>query len=412
MKKRTTVMALSAAMVCSILLGGDVSAEEEKAEVTLWHYYTTQNGENFEAMVEEYNALPEGKAKVTLELIPRNELLKKYTLGVASGDLPDIAIVDNPDTASFAAMGMFQEIGNYFESWDDGEFMEGPLKSGEYDGVQYALPLRSNCLGLWVNQDHFDTAGIEKIPETWDELKETCEKLKSANPDIYPIAFSAVKSEEGVFQFLPFYLSTGASIDTADSEESVRAFTLLNDLSTSGYISQECINWTQGDVEKQFASGNASMMIGGCWQLSNLEVDAPDMNYVVGNIPKDTQFASVLGGENIGITKAAENPDACWDFLSWILATDNNVHFNTIGAAISPHANVTPEEQYPDNEIMQKFVEQFSYAVARGPHAKWSEVSGAFQEGMQKVLTGVGTPENVASEIAEKVVKINDSLNK
>lgn len=409
MKKKLMAVTLGAVMACG-LLGTAVSASEEKSEVTLWHYYTTQNGENFEAMVEEYNALPEGKAKVTLELIPRNELLKKYTLGVASGDLPDMAIVDNPDTASFAAMGMFQDIGGYLEQWEDGEFMQGPLESGQYDGVQYALPLRSNSLGLWVNQEHFENAGIEKIPETWEELFAVCEQLKSANPDAYPLAFSAVKSEEGVFQFLPFYLSTGATIDTAGSEESVRAFQLLSDLSTNGYISQECINWTQGDVEKQFASGNASMMIGGCWQLSNLEVDAPDMNYAVGNIPKDQEFASVLGGENIGITKAAEDADACWDFLSWILSTDNNVHFNTIGAAISPRANVTPQEQYPDNGIMQKFVEQFSYAVARGPHAKWSEVSGAFQEGMQKVLTGVETPENAAAGIAEKIEKVNESL--
>jgi len=120
----------------------------EKAEVKLWHYYTTANGENFEKMIEEYNQLPEGKAKVTLELIPRNELLKKYTLGVATGQLPDIAIVDNPDTASFAAMGMFIDISDRFGSWEDNEFLEGPLKSGQYKDIQYALPLRSNCLAL------------------------------------------------------------------------------------------------------------------------------------------------------------------------------------------------------------------------------------------------------------------------
>lgn len=361
-------------------------------------------------MVEEYNQLPEGKAKVTLELIPRNELLKKYTLGVATGQLPDIAIVDNPDTASFAAMGMFIDITEKFGSWEDNEFLEGPLKSGQYQGIQYALPLRSNCLALWANEDHLKAAGVEKLPETWDELMAACDKLKAANGNAYPLAFSAVKSEEGVFQFMPFYQSTGADINTADSESGIRAFSLLADLSQKQYISSECINWTQGDVEKQFAAGNASMMIGGCWQIPNLAADAPDMKYRIGYIPKDSEFSTSLGGENIGITKSSEDVEASWDFLTWILETDNNVRFNTLGGAISPHSNVTPEAQYPDSEDMQIFIEQFKYAKARGPHPKWSEISGAFQEGIQQTLTGAKTPEEAAKEVAGKVNTVNESV--
>lgn len=386
------------------------TAAAGKAEVKLWHYYTTANGENFEKMIEEYNQLPEGKAKVTLELIPRNELLKKYTLGVATGQLPDIAIVDNPDTASFAAMGMFIDISDKFSSWEDNQFLEGPLKSGQYKDIQYALPLRSNCLALWANEEHLKAAGVEAMPETWEDLLAVCEKLKAVGGNAYPLAFSAVKSEEGVFQFMPFYQSTGATINEADSEAGIKAFTLLSDLAGKQYISSECINWTQGDVEKQFAAGNASMMIGGCWQIPNLAADAPDMGYQIGYIPKESVFSTSMGGENIGITKSAEDVEACWDFLTWILETDNNVRFNTLGGAISPHSNVTPQEQYPDSEDMQIFIEQFNYALARGPHPKWSEVSGAFQEGIQQTLTGAKTPEEAAKEVAAKVKTINESV--
>lgn len=426
MKKKMKLVVLAAGALAAVMLNGcskkeglpdDTKVTETQAtealvkeEIVLWHYYTTQNGENFEKMIEEYNALPDGKATVTLELIPRNELLKKYTLGIATGELPDIAILDNPDTASYSAMGMFQDITDRFNSWDDNEFIEGPLLSGIYNDVQYALPLRSNCLAIWYNAEHMKTAGIEKLPETWDELLAVCNKLKGANGNAYPLSFSAVKSEEGVFQFMPFYQSTGAVTDEADSAASIRAFTLYDELRKNGYISSECINWTQGDVEKQFASGNASMMIGGCWQIPNLLNDAPNMEYKIGYIPKDIEFATSLGGENIGITKSAENVDACWDFMTWILATDNNVRFNTMGGAISPHSNVTPQEQYPDSDEMQVFIEQFKYAKARGPHPKWSEVSGAFQEGIQKVLTGSSTPDDAAKEVAEKVRAINASI--
>lgn len=386
-------------------------ANTEKSEITLWHYYTTTNGEIFEEMVAEYNALPNGKANVTLELIPRNELLKKYTLGVVSGELPDLAIVDNPDTASFAAMGMYADITEYYNNWEDNQFMEGPLNSGKYQDKQYALPLRSNCLGLYVNNEHFEAAGIEEIPTTWDELLEVSEKLKAANENAYPLAFSAIKSEEGVFQFMPFYQSTGATVNEADSEAGIRAFELLDTLAKNDYVSEEIINWTQGDVQKQFASGNASMMIGGTWQIPNLLADAPDMDYTISYIPKDVEFSSSLGGENIGITKVAEDIDAAWDFITWILDTENNVRFNTLGGAISPKSDITPQEQYPDDVKMQIFIDQIEYAIARGPHAKWSEVSSAFQEGIQQTLTGTKSPADAAAEVAEKVANINETIN-
>lgn len=382
----------------------------EKEEITLWHYYTTVNGENFEKMVETYNNLPDGKVHVTMELIPRAELLKKYTLGIATGDLPEIAIVDNPDAASLTAAGMFAEVTELLNGWEGNSFVSGPLESGQYEGKQYTLPFRSNCLGLFVNDEHLKAAGVEKIPETWEELLSACEKLKGMGTTSYPFAMSAVKSEEGVFHFMPFFQSTGATVGEADSEGGIKAFEMIARLAGEGYMSNECINWTQNDVEKQFAAGNASMMINGSWQISNIMADAPELEYSIAYIPKDKESVSSLGGENIGITKSAENVEACWDFVSWMLSAENNVPFNVAGAAISPRADVMPEEQYPEDEKMRVFVELFEMAKPRGPHPKWTEISGAFQEGIQAVLIGSKTPQEAAMAVAEKVAQINASV--
>lgn len=387
---------------------GDQS--KDKPEVMIWHYYATTNGENFDKMIQEYNALPNSKTNVKHELIPREELLKKYTLGVGSNDLPDIAIADNPDTPSLAAMGMFIDVSDKFDAWSDNQFLPEPLKSGQYDGKQFAIPLRSNCLALWLNNEHMEKAGLSKSPESFDELLEFCSKLKETNPDVYPLALSARKTEEGVFQFLPFYFSTGSTVFQIGGEASTRAFTLYKNLIDNKYMSSEVMNWTQGDVQKQFVSGNASMMVGGSWQIPNVAKDAPDMKYTVCLIPKDVESSSVLGGENIGITKAAKDPDACWDFMMFILGTDNNVRFNTLGGAISPHSNVTPKEQYPDNEPMQVFIEQFKTAKTRGPLAQWGEVSALFQDAMQQVLTGEKTPEEATKAAGEKMAELEKTI--
>ena len=69
---------------------------------------------------------------------------------------------------------------------------------------------------------------------------------------------------------MPWLLSAGGSVDNLTSDESKESMTYLKDLMDKGYISKECINWTLADAEKQFASGQAAMMINGPWQFSGL----------------------------------------------------------------------------------------------------------------------------------------------
>lgn len=382
----------------------------EKAQIAVWHYFSLATYEAFTKLVKDYNASDTGKAVITEQYIPRNELLKRYTLGVVSNELPDIAMVDNPDSCSFAAMGMFTEITDKFKAWSDNKYQPGPLNSGVYKEKQYTLPIRSNCLALYTNDAMIKAAGIDKLPVTWDELDAACKNLQKASSKVYPLAFSAVKTEESTFQFLPFLQSTGATVDTLSSAEGIKAFTYVTNLVKNKYVSAECINWTQNDVEKQFASGNAAMMVNGPWHIPNLAKDAPDLKYTVVYIPKDKQFASSLGGENLGITKSCKNVDAAWDFLSWFLGTDNSIKFSVAGGTIAPHTNATPEMQYPNNPVMKVFIEQLAYAVPRGPHPKWPEISAAIQDAIQQSITGNKTPETAAKDAAAKITQINNSV--
>jgi len=386
------------------------SKSDDKVQLTFWHYFAENSSKNIKSFVQEYNDTDAGKAVITDQYIPRDELLKRYTLGVVSGDLPDLAMVDNPDSCSFAAMGMFADITDRFNAWDDNKYLPGPLKSGEYNGKQYTLPMCSNCLALWANDDMIKAAGIDKLPTTWDELTAACKKLQSTNSKVYPLAFSAIKNEEGTFQFLPFLQSAGGDVNAMDSPEAIKALAYVSSLVKNKYVSAECVNWTQADVEKQFASNNAAMMVDGCWNIPNVKTDAPDLKYTVVYIPKDKEYSSSLGGENIGITKKCKDVDAAWDFVTWFLGTDNNIKYNRGDGKISPHSNATPEMQYPNDPVMKVFIEQLAYAKPRGPHPKWPEVSSAIQIAIQESILGTKTPEAAAKEAAATIAQINASI--
>ena len=62
--------------------------------------------------------------------VSREELMKQYTIGAVSGELPDIGMVDSPDMASYISLGVFEDITSYLEGWEDLEqFYAGPLSS-------------------------------------------------------------------------------------------------------------------------------------------------------------------------------------------------------------------------------------------------------------------------------------------
>jgi multiple sugar transport system substrate-binding protein len=421
MKKVLTVV-LSALLSLSMLAGcassaasgekGQTSKTANEAkkpkEITFWHYFTSINGKTVQTYVDKYNAM-QSDVKIKFEFVPRDELLKQLTIGLVSGNLPDMAFVDNPDQASFAAMGLFADITDKVNSWSDGKFLEGPLNSAKYNGKIYGLPHASNALALYYDVDALKAAGVE-APQTWAEMESAAAKLTKGNT--YGLAFSAIKSEEGTFQTLPFLLSAGASVEKLDSPEAAKALGYLANLVNKGYASKEVLNWAQGDAEKQFTSGNAAMLINGPWIKANLEKNAPNKKWAVTKLPKDANYASTLGGENIVILKNSKVVDESFEFMKWFLSKENNIEFCKTVGRFSPRADVTPEEVWGNNEVMKVFADQMKYAQPRGPHPKWPEVSSAIITAVQESLSGVKEPAKALKDAQVKVDGINASLKK
>ena len=188
---------------------------------------------------------------------------------------------------------------------------------------------------------------------------------------------------------MPWLLSAGGSVDNLTSDESKESMTYLKDLMDKGYISKECINWTQADAEKQFASGQAAMMINGPWQFSGLSDDAPDLEYGVAKVPKadDGDYASVLGGENVAICKGA-NVEASWKFLTWITSKEESAKICEAIGRYSPRADVDVQEMYKDDPLNATFAEILPTAESRGPSPVWPEISEAIYSAEQEVLSG------------------------
>lgn len=366
--------------------GGDSEAEP----VTIWYYWETEKHQiTLDKIIQDYNA-SQSKYIVTAKYVPFADFKKQLSIGASADELPDIAILDSPDHASYVAMDIFEDItGKY----DVSNYYPNTINSCTIDGKLYGIPLAVNCLALYYNKDMLEAANVE-VPTTWDELRAAAKTLTTDS--VTGLALCSVQNEEGTFNFAPWLWSTGATSYDINNDNGIRALTFIQDLFKDGSVSKECINWTQGDVMNQFISGNVAMMENGPWQIPTMQAEAPDLNWGVTLIPKDTEYASVLGGENYAVVKGG-NVEGSLDFLTFATNPENIKYLMEGIGQISADQTIA-ETQFDADSLYQPFVEQLQYAQARGPLADWPSVSDAISLAFNKVITGTATPADAAAE--------------
>lgn len=374
------------------ILGGAMSVSAAD-DITLWYYWETEGHQKaLDEMIATYNESQDAY-NLTAKYVPFADFKKQLSIGASASELPDLVILDSPDHASYASMGIFADLTGKF---DVSTYYEGPVASATLDDTLYGVPFGCNCLALYYNEDMFEAAGITEVPTTWDELKEAAEKLTSDN--VTGLAFCSVQNEEGTFNFVPWLWSTGATSYEINSENGIRALSFVKDLIDSGVMSKECINWTQGDVMNQFISGNVAMMINGPWQIPTMREEAPDLNYNVALIPMDAEYASVIGGENYAVVSGG-NEDGALDFLTYATQEEQVIFMMTQMGYISADKEIAAAQFTDEGDaIYKKFVEQMEYAQARGPLPEWPEVSDAISLAFNEVMTGSASPEDAAAE--------------
>lgn len=371
----------------------------ETTDITLWYYWETpKHQETLGGIVDQFNASQDA-VSLTSEYIPFADFKKQLSIGVVSDQLPDIVIIDNPDHAAYAAMGIFADLTDKLADWSDlAQYYEGPINSATLDGRLYGIPFGSNCLALYYNEDMLSAAGCE-VPTTWEELL-TVAKATTVD-GVYGLGVSAPQNEEGTFQFMPWLWSTGSTSFEINTEGGIKALTLYQDLITAGAMSKEVINWTQGDVMNQFISGNLAMMVNGPWQVPTMRAEVPDLNWNVALLPKDAENASVLGGENFAIINN-DNADAALAFVQFATSADMVKGYIDTFGYIASRQDVA-STQFADDEIMKKFAEEMQYAQPRGPHPRWPEISNAISTAFSEVLTETSDPATAAQKAQDTI---------
>ena len=396
--KKVLAAALSLACASTLFAATAVTASAaDKKEVVIWDYFETDaQKQMMQSLIDEFNA-SQDEYEASHVYVPFADYEKQLTLGIASGELPDLVILDGCGMASFIQLGLFGDISDADINWD--EYMEGPMESTMLDGKHYGIPFATNCTALFYNKDLFDAAGIDYPDEntTWDEFHEMAKAL--TKDGVSGFGNAATNTDEGTFQCLQWLYTAGGSY--TDIEDGVDAYKLMQEMIEDGSWTKECVNWTQSDVNNNFMAGNLAMQQNGPWQIPGIEANAPDLNYGVTVLPKkdadSEQATSILGGENMGVVNKDDTSGA-EAFLKYYDQTDVMVDAMKQYGSYPPKTEAAKDSYWTDDPIQKAFLTRIDTSIPRGPSAAWPSYSSAIQTGFQEVMTSAKTPEQAAKD--------------
>ncbi|WHY70111.1 ABC transporter substrate-binding protein [Fictibacillus enclensis] len=400
MAKKLSVFIMLLALI--LVLPACESAEgkqDGKIKLTWWDYYGSEAAVAMNNAIKTYE---KAHPNVDIERIEVSfgELKKKILLGAAGGELPDILIIDNPDHQMLAEAGILADLTKKVKVWgQEKNYFEGPLSSTVYKGKNYGIPLGSNNLALFYNEDLLKEAGI-KPPKTWDELKNAAKKL--THNDVYGISVSAISQEEGTFQFLPFVWQAGSDLTHFNTQGSVDAISLWKELIDSHSMSKGVLTQTQQDVALQFINGKTAMMVNGTWQIPVLEKEKK-LNWNVVELPGYKENSTILGGENYAITSTSKHKEAAWNVLMFLQEKENAKKILIQKGNLPPRKDYIQDDYWQKDPRLKTFANSMEFAKARAYGAYYPSISEEIQKMMQEVLTGSMPADQAVKQAAKKI---------
>lgn len=341
---------------------------------------------------------------IAREKVPGDQLIQKVLQMSSSKTLPDLLMLDNPDLQEIASSGALVPLEDF--GIDTSGFKKEILDAGTFEGKVYGLAPTVNTIALFYNTALLEDAGVEP-PTTWDELTSAAEAL--THDDVYGIAFSAIATYEGTWQFLPFMWSNGGDETDIGTPEVAGAAQLWADLVTAGSASKGVVNWGQGDVIDQFKAGKAAMAVNGPWNIVGLQDDAPDLEWDVAIIPVPAEgddSVAPLGGEvwTIPQTGDTEKQKKAAEVLQAFVSAENQLTMGTARNTIpaDTEAAKTFASEHPE---LATFVEQVSTARSRTGKlgTEWPTTAKAIYTAFQQVLVDGADPETAFSDAADSL---------
>ncbi len=387
------------------------------------------------ALVPEFNKVfPH--VRVTFDGVPYTELLAKMMLDSTSPDPDyDVLLVDDPWVPQLAEIGALvdlkgEEISALTDEdydWDD--FNAAPLAAGEWNGIQYAVPVRSNLLLRFYNRSLYEQAGLpEPTPaQTWDEFFSDAEKLvRDTNGDgkddvwavdtyfvresLTPTIWQSILNAHGG-QLLD---ESGApAFANETGAKSLEIHKRLLDYAPPGGLghgfSESLQAFRQGLVANLFNWGSVYKSTAVDPKSTTLTVEEVGLQVLpVGSAQAGTHRGIWIAG----ISSKTEHLEAAWAFIQWLTSKEGeSINATLVGSFPARKSTLGGEPAEPWlGPVYETLQNAYEVAADGGMWRIRSPKSDAAQQiladEIARGLAGQASAEEALNTAAEKIKKV------
>ena len=333
-----------------------------------------------------------------------SDVATKALLAAQQGNTPDVILVDNPVVSTLVQAGILNKTTDI--GLDTSAIQKNIIGAGTVDGAAYGVPIGANTLALYYNQNVLKAAGVDPASiKDWASLTAALQKVKAAGKK--GITFSAIGTEEGSFQFLPWFWGGNGDLTKLDDANGVAAVTLWKDWVSQGLAPNDVLQNTQTTSWQEFATGDYAFGENGTWQLANAA--KAGFPYGIINIPgKDGGSAPApTGGEFVTVPVQKDNSRYATDkkIVDCLISSTNLLATDTTLSYVAPTADVQAQ-QVQQNAALKPWVDAVAAARGRtsnGLGVKYPVISQQLWTAVQAALSGSQSPQ-AALDAAQKAV--------
>lgn len=399
----------------------DAPADGDKVVIDWWHIWAAEPpiADTLQSLADQFME-ENPDVEIVITTLENEAYKQKMGTVMQGGEPPDIfQSWGGGVLATYAQAGLVQDLtGPLVEDGWGESIAEGPLALGLVDGKNYAVPWRSNFVGMWYNKDLFEQAGLdpENPPQTWDELLAAVETLKEAG--ITPITVGAGDKWPAMFWYA-MLLSRMASPDEIaaaanrtggafNSPGFIAAGEKLEELIALEPFQEGFLGNSYPDAQTLLANGQAAMQLMGNWDYGGAMTLAEDPEAYaefIGWFP----FPAVEGGEGsdtalygggdlfaVGINA---EPEAV-DFVRFLMRPESSQALIDVGAVGFPVVAGT-EANYanPAFENIAASMSEGTSFLNFLDQQFLPPLDSAVNEEVQALFAGLASAEDVANNL-------------
>jgi len=404
-----------------ILAAGCVSKSTSEKSITVWHWMTDREPA-FRELAKRYEA--QFGIKVNFDLYAPSDAYSQKVRAAAQGaNLPDIfgILGEKRDFSSFIKAGYVLDLTPYMlennAEWKNSFFAKAlavnEFNEGNTYGIKpgiYGAPIDIMTIQMVYNKALFRELGLNpnRPPQTFAEFLEIGKKIKAANlqglvsgwGEIWMIDCLANNYAFNIMGKDKVLATIKGRVPYTDPDW-IKVLSLFKDMQDSGLLASGVVTMVNKTAEQLFANEKAVFAFNGSWCVNVYKGMNPKLDYGAFLPPKaaDKFPMAIWGGagSSFMINARSKNKEEAVKFLRWL--TERGQQAYLAEATNNLPANKDSLSWIPD--VMASFAKAMDSATHPNVWgvSEFSPVIEALDKGIQSIIIGEKTPEQVAAEV-------------